>query len=225
MLEDLLAATRCDQPSINVNTKTEDNPVRPTPLIAGPAAFVLIGLLVGCSSSDAGDIESVVLRSEAASMDKAALLKGFNAKHLYCPGEDITGGLILQNRFEAVLLRDKKVVNDHVTKLMWQQDEDSTRFSWKDATAYLTAMNEEKFAGHADWRLPTAEELASLLTPKKNGEYFIDPVFHKEILSSWTADEAEGMPLGAWFVDFYEGKPSDGNRAAGLGHVRLVRGL
>jgi hypothetical protein len=213
------------QAVVSIHFQTENDHMRPTRSIAGLAGFLLVGLSVGCSSSSGGDVDSVALRSEATSLDKAALLESFKSKHLYCPGESISGGLTLKNRFEAVQLSDKKVVNDHVTKLIWQQDEDSTRFSWKEATAHVAKMNEEKFAGHADWRLPTAEELASLLTPKKNGEYFVDPLFHKELLSTWTADEVEGMPLGAWFIDFYQGKPFDGNRAAGMGHVRLVRGM
>lgn len=130
----------------------------------------------------------------------------------------------LKNRFEAVILMGHKVVNDHATGLMWQQDEDATRFTWKEAEAYVAKMNAEKIADYDNWRTPTAEELASLLTPAKKGDYFIDPVFHKELLSTWSVDQVKDMMLSAWFIDFFEGKPSDGNRAAGMGHVRLVRG-
>jgi hypothetical protein len=116
-----------------------------------------------------------------------------------------------------------KVVNDHVTGLMWQQDEVAERFGWKEAEGYLAEINSSEFAGYSDWRIPSTEELASLLIPRKNDAGYLDPVFHKEILSTWTCDEFPDMPAGAWFVDFLEGKPVDGNRAAGLGQVRLVR--
>lgn len=182
-------------------------------------------ILFACGGADSGSVDSVTLREKSTSINKTDLLESFKSKHLYCPGENIKGDLIIKNRFEAVVLRDAKVVNDHVTKLMWQQDEDATRFTWKEIEAYVAKVNEEKFAGYNDWRLPTAEELASLITPEKNGDNFIDPVFHKELLNTWTADEVKGMILGAWFIDFYNGKPGDGNRAAGMGQVRLVRNM
>ena len=72
---------------------------------------------------------------------------------------------------------------------------------------------------------PTAEELASLITPEIEGDYFIDPVFQKELLHTWTLDEVEGQIMGAWFINFNNGKPGDGNRAAGVGDVRLVRNM
>jgi hypothetical protein len=86
-------------------------------------------------------------------------------------------------------------------------------------------MNEAKWAGFSDWRLPTAVELTSLLQKKKKGQFYIDKVFQQQFLSTWTSDIVKDAFAGAWFVDFIEGRPVDGNRAAGLGHVRLVRSL
>jgi hypothetical protein len=187
---------------------------------------LLLGIILfACGGGGGGSVDSVTLRKKSISIDKTDLLESFKSKHLYCPGEKITGELILKNRFEPVVLGDAKVVNDHVTNLMWQQDEEATRFDWRETKAYVVKINEKNFAGYNDWRLPTAEELASLITPEKNSDNFIDPVFHKELLNTWTADEVEGLPLGAWFIDFSNGKPSDGNRAAGMGQVRLVRSI
>jgi len=67
------------------------------------------------------------------------------------------------------------------------------------------------------------EELASLLESKKKNENFIDPIFQKDLLSTWTSDTVTDAFAGAWFVDFTEGKAADGNRAAGMGQARLVR--
>jgi hypothetical protein len=184
-----------------------------------------ITILIACNGGAGGNVDSVTLRNTYTGLDKTALLESLKSKHLYCPGENIDGELILNNRFEPVILGKDKVVNDHVTKLIWQQDEDVTRFTWKEIEAFVAKVNEEKFAGHNDWRLPTVEELASLITPTKNGDYFIDPLFHKELLNTWTADEVKDMPLGAWFIDFSNAKPVDGNRAAGMGQLRLVRSM
>ncbi len=190
---------------------------------AAIACLVMAGLtfLGSCGQTGQPAVDSVQLRSEFAELDHSTLVAAIQSKHLHCPGDGIEGAL--KNQFEPVLLQDQKVVNDHTTGLMWQQDEEATRFDWKEAVAYVEEMNSQGFAGCDDWRLPTAEELASLLTSKKKGDNFIDPLFHKELLSTWTSDIVKDALAGAWFIDFFEGKPSDGNRAAGMGHVRLVR--
>jgi hypothetical protein len=185
--------------------------------------LLLTVLLLACEGGG-GTVESVALRSQPDTLAKAAILESIKTKQLYSPGENISGQLILKNRFEPVILQDGKVVNDHVTNLMWQQDE-TTRLNWREVEAYLAKTNEENFAGYSDWRIPTVEELASLITPDKEGDYFIDPVFQKELLHTWTSDEVEGQIMGAWFIDFNNGKPGDGNRAAGVGDVRLVRNM
>ncbi len=179
--------------------------------------------LAACGGAAGGSVESVTLRGESGEFDKATLVESAKSKALYMPGEQVQGDLKLTGRFEPVLLQDQKIVNDHVTGLMWQQDEDATRFTWNEAEAYRDQMNTDKLAGFDNWRIPTAEELASLLTPAKTNDYFLDGVFHKELLSTWTSDQVKDAMLGAWFVDFGEGKLMDGNRAAGMGQVRLVR--
>jgi len=93
-------------------------------------------------------------------------------------------------------------ITDHATGLMWQQ---SGSDGFKESSrAYVDKLNRERFAGYSDWRLPTIEELASLLEPEEqsNGLY-IDPIFDKKQPWCWSADKRSSG--GSWSVYFLEG--------------------
>ena len=44
--------------------------------------------------------------------------------------------------------------------------------SWDEAHDYAKEMNEKKFAGHSDWRLPTIHEASSLYDEEKLNKDF-----------------------------------------------------
>lgn len=50
---------------------------------------------------------------------------------------------------------------------------DATETAW----TWLVAMNDTNFAGHNDWRLPTVDELLSLVVPNDDG-LKVDPLFN-----------------------------------------------
>ncbi len=187
--------------------------------------MVLISILfMSCGGEQTGGTqEPVTLRSEPASLSPSEVQQMVQEKGLNSPGDNIKGSF--QNNFEEINLREVHLINDHTTNLMWQQEENPDQLSWEEAEAYVSKMNQDALAGFTDWRLPTTEELLSLMQSDKKDDCYIDPLFKTQFLSTWTCDTITDAFAGAWFVDFTEGKAVDGNRAAGLGQVRLVRNL
>ncbi len=183
---------------------------------------IITCFIFGCSQKSE-TLEKVTLRSETATLSKEELNQLVKAKGFHSPGMEMKGSF--KHSYEQAEILGVKTIIDHATGLMWQQTEDETRFNWKEAEAYVANMNQKNLAGFSDWRIPTVEELMSLVESKKSNNNFINPLFQKELLSTWTIDEVKDAFAGAWFVDFAEGTAVDGNRAAGLGHVRLVRTL
>ncbi|MCP5002975.1 MAG: DUF1566 domain-containing protein [Planctomycetes bacterium] len=74
-----------------------------------------------------------------------------------------------QNKFEGHAIKGDKVVIDYATGLMFQQSGSSNEMSYGEAIDYVEKLNGESYAGFRDWRIPTVEELASLLEPGKRG--------------------------------------------------------
>ena len=110
-------------------------------------------------------------------------------------------GVGIENKLEVH--QDGKIVIDHATGLMWQQSGSPNYLNYADAKNYLHHLNEQRFAGHNNWRLPTLEEAMSLMEPEEYDSFFIDPVFDRNQRWIWTADkESAGVP---WVVSFNHG--------------------
>jgi len=117
----------------------------------------------------------------------------------------------------------------HATGLMWQQSGSPEQLKFgvekREPWEYVDQLNQQHVGGFSDWRLPTIEELASLLEPIGQHEgLFIDPVFDKTLWVCVSADglirqTQEGMVFvtGPWelFVDFDRGR---------IDHRRYVEG-
>ncbi len=112
---------------------------------------------------------------------------------------------------------------DHSTGLMWQQSSVSPRFlCFAQLEEYVDEMNQKQFAGFSDWRLPTLEEVMSLMEcERKKGGFYIDSFFDHKILWTWTADMSS-TPSHCWIADFFNGRCGE-LHVANYGSVRLVR--
>jgi len=100
-------------------------------------------------------------------------------------------------------------VTDRATGLMWQKGGSSGTLDNKRANSYIEQLNRQQFAGYYDWRMPTIEELASLLERTKNEGVHMDAVFDSRQRSCWSADkfEPERNELqGVWVVNYNQGQ-------------------
>jgi len=59
-------------------------------------------------------------------------------------------------------------ITDRVTGLMWGKECSSKLYHYYRAEKYISELNNKEFAGYNDWRIPTLEELCSLLERGKN---------------------------------------------------------
>ena len=94
-----------------------------------------------------------------------------------------------------------------------------------DTHAYIKAMNQEKFCGHNDWRLPTREEMMGLVSNNESDEkVMINTSYFPETLPSWywTASSNESRPEFAWYILFNKGMPLN-DLKENPKHIRLVR--
>lgn len=114
-------------------------------------------------------------------------------------------------------------------------DGSATKVSAANAQQFADAANRARFAGHTDWRVPTPQELRSLLRLEKDvsgaGSTLLPVAFagdalgEGEIPQYWTSGRASNGTL-AWMVDF-SGYPDPGGielaPVADQAYVRLVR--
>jgi serine/threonine protein kinase len=88
---------------------------------------------------------------------------------------------------------------DKTTGLVWQQSGCPYPLTWHEAEKYIDKLNENMFAGHQCWKLPTINELISLLTQTPHGEAFcIQPLFDQTQKWLWSCDLRSFM--AAWYV-------------------------
>jgi len=95
-----------------------------------------------------------------------------------------------------------------------------------DTYSYVRALNEQKLCGYSDWRLPTKEEMETLVdysTSVKNAT--INTTYFPEAVPSWywTATENPQRDDFAWYVLFRNGIALNDLKERPK-HVRLVRG-
>ena len=111
-----------------------------------------------------------VLQTEAPSADReGAPLPLRSAPENVC-GEKARLLFGLNEQFRPQINGRKKFVDepggvsrDPATGLIWQKGGSEYRLCWQDAQGYIDGLNARRYAGRENWRLPTVNELFSLL--------------------------------------------------------------
>ena len=95
-------------------------------------------------------------------------------------------------------------ISDLATGLMWQKGGSEKSIRIMSISRHINYLNKKVFAGYSDWRLPTIEELVSIIrNNKSNKGLYLDSIFDKTQKRCWTID---GFPIDGAMGDFYEGK-------------------
>ena len=124
---------------------------------------------------------------------------------------------------EKIVSQDKRFVDngdgtitDTKTHLMWMKQDSYQQtghwITWPKAFDYVKKVNEDGFANHFDWQMPTLADLKTLFEPDKTNSkqlgremvIHIDPIFAKEGSGIWWALEANGH-FNAFGIEFNNG--------------------
>jgi len=90
--------------------------------------------------------------------------------------------------------------------------------------AYVQAINQRGLCGYSDWRMPTREELRSIVDYQENFPAIDTSVFPNTVATSfWTSEPNQNYPSFAWHTDFKFGLASYYFFKAGKKAVRVVR--
>jgi len=169
------------------------------------------------------------LRSEAVATLKGSAVKTMLRElSFYCKKANWSkewanpGGQGVEHLYFSDDREGQQLVFDLRTGLTWQQSGSSEQVTFEEARAAIDQMNQDKYGGYSDWRLPTLEEAMSLIEPKKQSHgLYINPVFDNQQRWIWTADKESASR--AWFVNFYDGYCYSYDIASNFYDVRAVR--
>lgn len=127
-------------------------------------------------------------------------------------------------RFIVLTNWGNAAVLDRETGLVWERSP-SGSFVWQQAQMHCNILN---VANRKGWRLPTIQELASLVDPSVPSPGPTLPAGHpfSNVQSSvyWSATTAASDTAAAWAVAFFNGDVSYYDKSSGSGPVWCVRG-
>ena len=125
-------------------------------------------------------------------------------------------------------------ISDTRANLMWKKDDSFKEFgygiNWFEAQDYCEILNEKKFAGYDDWRLPSGEEAKSAFsftqsnTDKDGAETHISELFEPGGgHNTWTYEEKPDYEQYAQKFSFITGNDMWEHKDNEYSHCRVTR--
>lgn len=143
---------------------------------------------------------------------------------------NITNKIINKNLDKIIV--NGKVWNGSETSLTWQIEVDGKEYTWDEAFEYIQKLNNEQYCGYKDWRIPSLDELKTLVSNEKykceNGyEYRIRKNFLKSMNNNneWASYWSSTAPyrVSAYYLSFINGFFYDTLKTKSM-NIRSVRG-
>ncbi|MBN2090625.1 DUF1566 domain-containing protein [candidate division KSB1 bacterium] len=160
--------------------------------------FVLIGLIIFTLFQKRA--EASRLRSQPVVLTEENVIQMIQAHHFYAQDWN-DSGQGYDNEFVIEDRKGAKVVIDKKSHLTWEQAGSSKELTTAAAMSYIAELNKTRFAGYADWRLPTLEEAMTLMQPYKNQQdMHLEPIFESR-WCIWTADTDKYQQH--WALNFF----------------------
>jgi len=145
----------------------------------------------------------IVLGMVAVAASPATAMNGYAWSYPPLPSWSQT--LPAYTRFVVLLNMNSEAVLDKETGLVWEKSPSTNEFNWVEAQVHC---NQLATGGRLGWRLPTIQELASLVKPSSlpgtalpTGHPFsnVQPSYY------WSATTLAVNNDGAWVVQFING--------------------
>lgn len=123
------------------------------------------------------------------------------------------------NKCEFEVRQGEKIFVEKVTGRIWQRYTSNKFMEVNGATEHIKHLNNVKFAGYEDWRLPTLDEALTLMKKQTEKDFYIHPGVHDRQNWILTADNDDGA---FWIVNHNIGFCQIGFAVDGI-CVRAVR--
>ena len=186
-----------------------------------------------------------IIKKKISECCKAPMLGGVQCENCGSNGKFTTGTAVVKgiqtiinmlkdnaefiNKPSKIFVTEKKeeerfidngdgTISDTKTRLMWQKEGSQERLNYAQAEEFVAELNKEQYP---DWRIPTREELESILDLERR-EPTINPMFECQSAGYWSSTPVADYTSFAWYVNFYDGYVYNVNRN-GSYLVRPVR--
>ncbi len=186
--------------------------------------FLLFFLLLGLTLMSQAAFAEMTL-NDNVNIEGDVFLEGNGSSINFPDGSRQTTGAIppwsqkmTTGRF--VLVLEDEAVLDQETGLVWQRDTDaSVTEDWDNAQTYCYTL---ELGGRKGWRLPTVDELATLIDSSNNDPCLPTDHPFTNVKSRWYWSSTTYADNTAWRIHFNFGAIQEGDQISEL-YVRAVR--